>query len=187
MKKLIILFFVIIMTSCQLQDLEIPKYKVLEVKGNIEIREYEAMNIATVKTKGERKDSIKRGFRVVADYIFGNNELDKSIKMTAPVQQQTIDDSWEISFVMPSKYALNDLPKPNNELVLIKQIPQKKFVVIRFSGTNSNRNINNHKEKLLAYVKENNLVSIGSLKYAFYNPPWTIPFMKRNEIMLEIK
>ena len=107
--------------------------------------------------------------------------------MTAPVQQQFTGDDWQISFVMPSEYTMETLPKPVNEHVTIKEIPAKTFAVITFSGTNSDKNVKDHENQLMTYVGANELLVIGTPKYAFYNPPWTLPPMRRNEVMIEIQ
>ena len=159
------------------------------------------MIIAEVEIDGKREDAIRDGFRLLADYIFGNNMVEKiismnapvqqkennKIAMTAPVQQQLIGKLWKISFVMPSKYNMNSLPVPNNNRVRLKEILAKKFVVIEFSGTNSNDNVNEHENQLMNYIEGNQIKIIDSPKYAFYNAPWTLPFLRRNEIMIEIK
>ena len=185
-----------------MSNVETPKYKIINSKNNIEIREYDPMIIAEVKVIGERKNSINEGFKILADYIFGNNSVHKDIAMTAPVQQQEStkiamtapvqqqssgDGIWSVSFVMPSKYNVNSLPKPVNNKVTLKEIPSKKFIVITFSGTNSKENIEEQTQKLLSFAKENNIQLIGKAKYAFYNPPWTLPLLRRNEVMFELK
>jgi SOUL heme-binding protein. len=106
--------------------------------------------------------------------------------MTSPVQQQLAGKSWQISFVMPSKYNMDSLPVPNNNRVRLKEILTKKFVVIEFSGTNSNENVTEHENQLMSYIEANQIKIIGSPKYAFYNAPWTLPFLRRNEVMIEI-
>ena len=172
-----------------MSDVEQPKYDVISSSGNIELRQYAPMVIA-VKVAGARKAAINAGFRMLADFIFGNNTVQQSnekIPMTAPVQQQEENGAWKVNFVMPAEYRIDDLPKPNNEQVKLKEIPAKKFVVVTFSGMNSEGNLQKHEAQLNAYIKENNLPTLGSLKYAFYNPPWTLPFLRRNEIMQEIE
>ena len=144
------------------------------------------MIIAEVQVEASREDALGYDFRLLANYIFGNNTMQQDIAMIAPVQQQFVDDSWQISFVMPAKYNMETLPKSRNEHVTLNEIPAKQFVVIIFSGTNSDKNIKAHKEKLMGHIKSNNLSITGSPKYAFYNPPWTLPPMRRNEIMFEI-
>ena len=184
-----------------MSNVEKPDYKVIQSEQNIEIRQYEPMIIAEVEVDGKREDAIRDGFRLLADYIFGNNTVqqvismtapvqqkeNQKIAMTAPVQQQSMGKSWRMSFVMPSKYKLDSLPVPNNNRVRLKEILTKKFVVIEFSGTNSNENVTKHENQLMNYIEANQINIIGSPKYAFYNAPWTLPFLRRNEVMIEIK
>jgi len=179
---------------------EKPDYKVIQSEQNIEIRQYEPMIIAEVEVDGKREDAIGDGFRLLADYIFGNNTVqqvismtapvqqkeNQKIAMTAPVQQQSTGKSWRMSFVMPSKYSMDSLPVPNNNRVRLKGILAKKFVVIEFSGTNSNENVTEHENQLMNYIEENQIKINDSPKYAFYNPPWSLPFLRRNEVMIEI-
>ncbi len=183
-----------------MSNVEKPDYKVIQTERNIEIRQYEPMIIAEVEVDGKREDAIREGFRLIADYIFGNNTVQRDISMTAPVQQQesqkiamtapvqqqSTGRSWQISFVMPSKYSMETLPEPKNDRVRLKEIMTKKFVVIKFSGTNSNENVTEHENQLMNYIEANQIKIIDSPKYAFYNAPWTLPFMRRNEVMIEI-
>ena len=184
-----------------MSNVEKPDYKVIQSEQNIEIRQYEPMIIAEVEVDGKREDAIGDGFRLLADYIFGNNTVqqvismtapvqqkeNQKIAMTAPVQQQSMGKSWRMSFVMPSKYSMDSLPVPNNNRVRLKEILTKKFVVIEFSGTNSSENVTEHENQLMNYIEANQIKIIGSPKYAFYNAPWTLPFLRRNEVMIEIK
>ena len=182
-----------------MSDVEKPDYKVIQSEQNIEIRKYEPMIIAEVEVDGKREDAIRDGFRLIADYIFGNNTVEQNISMTAPVQQkekiamtspvqqQLAGKSWQISFVMPSEYSMESLPVPNNNRVRLKEILAKKFVVIEFSGSNSNENVIGHENQLMKYIKANQINIIGSPKYAFYNAPLTLPLLRRNEVMIEIK
>ena len=200
-----ILFCGSILVGCAMvgpimSDVEKPKYQATALTNEIELRSYDPMLVAMVQMSGSRKDAISEGFRVLADYIFGNNtivqdiamtapvqqQIYKKISMTAPVQQQAMDTSWEVSFVMPSGYNMVTLPRPNNDSVVIEEIPSEKFVVIIFSGASSNENVEKYERKLMSYVVRNNILVIGTPKYAFYNPPWTLPQMRRNEIMMKI-
>ena len=183
-----------------MSNVEKPDYKVIQSEQNIEIRQYDPMIIAEVEVDGKREDAIGDGFRLLADYIFGNNTVqqvismtapvqqkeNQKIAMTAPVQQQSTGKSWRMSFVMPSKYSMDSLPVPNNNRVRLKEILTKKFVVIEFSGTNSNENVTEHENQLMNYIEANQIKINDSPKYAFYNPPWSLPFLRRNEVMIEI-
>ena len=156
-----------------MSNVEKPDYKVIQSEQNIEIRQYEPMIIAEVEVDGKREDAIRDGFRLLADYIFGNNTVqqvismtapvqqkeNQKIAMTAPVQQQSMGKSWRMSFVMPSKYRLDSLPVPNNNRVRLKEILTKKFVVIEFSGTNSNENVTKHENQLMNYIEANQIIS----------------------------
>ncbi|MDX1668269.1 MAG: heme-binding protein [Limnobacter sp.] len=188
-----------------MSDVEQPEYDVLSSDEPFEIRQYEPMIIAKVEVQGEREEAIGQGFRKLADYIFGNNTVQKDIAMTAPVQQQAAkvnqeismtapvqqqqaeNGQWTISFVMPSKYTLTSLPTPNNAEVQLQRVPGKRFAAIVFSGNNSQDNVAKHEAKLLQYIQNSGLRAVGPPKYAFYNPPWTLPFMRRNEVMVELE
>ena len=183
-----------------MSNVEKPDYVVTLSKNNIEIREYKPMITASVRVSGERKEAIRKGFRLVADYIFGNNAIStkiamtapveqresQKIAMTAPVQQQLDGQSWEISFVMPKEYSIDTLPTPKNSEVTLAEIASKQFVVIKFSGRNTDSNIEQYTTLLEKFAFDNSLQTTGSPKYAFYNPPWTLPFLRRNEVMLEL-
>ena len=184
-----------------MSDVETPDYEVIKSEGDIEIRQYAPMIIAQVQMSGKREEAIGDGFRLLADYIFGNNSVKQEIvmtapvqqqesmkiAMTAPVQQQSAGDDWQVSFVMPSEYSMSTLPKPVNESVALKEVPAKEFAVITFSGTNSDENVQEHEKLLMEYIEANDLTVSGPTKYAFYNPPWTLPPMRRNEVMIELE
>lgn len=183
-------------------NVEQAKYTVIKNHGDIEIRDYDAMIIAEVQISGERKTAIEKGFRTIADYIFGNNITSSKIAMTAPVEQQPSEKiamtapvtqqvsdsgSWKIRFVMPSSYTMDDLPKPNNKEVNLKNVPAKHYAVIRFSGIADNELLKRKFDQLKSFISNQNLEVLAEPTYAFYNPPWTLPFLRRNEIMVEIK
>lgn len=179
---------------------EQPEYEVISAEGSIELREYEAMIVAQVQLKGERKATINEGFRLIAAYIFGANEPKAKISMTAPVQQQpkqTIamtapvaeqanTGTWTVSFIMPKGWTIETLPRPKDERVKLAPVPAKRMVVIRFSGSADDRLIATKTAQLRKYVADHELPITGEPVLAFYNPPWTLPFLRRNEIMLEL-
>ena len=197
----VILVIVLIgLSGTIMSHVEQAKYKVVESHNNIEIRAYAPMIVAEVEVAGKREDAIKQGFRVIADYIFGDNIPAKNIAMTAPVTQtqgekvamtapviqQADNDVWKIRFVMPDGYTLTTLPVPKNNAVKLKQISEKRFAVIRFSGVPDNQKLHHNELKLLAFIQDKHLKTISVATYAFYNPPWTLPFLRRNEVMFEI-
>lgn len=176
-----------------------PKYEVLESYDNIELRQYEPMIVAEVEVLGERKDAIRNGFRILADYIFGNNNSSQkgaknccpknseTIAMTAPVTQQESGSDWKVRFSMPNHYTIETLPRPNNHLVKIIAIPTKRYAVIRFRGRATDENIQRRANELQTFISQMRWLPLGAPILAFYNPPWTLPFFRRNEIMVEIE
>ena len=120
---------------------EKPDYDIIASNENIEIRRYGPMIVAEVEAKGNRENIAGSEFSILADYIFGNNTMQNSIAMTAPVQQQQskaiamtspvqqqlTGEVWTVSFVMPSEYNMDTLPKPNNDRVKLREVPSKKI------------------------------------------------------------
>ena len=179
---------------------EQPEYKVDKQEGAIEIRWYPPMIAAETTVHGDRKPAINEGFRRIAGYIFGDNKPREKIAMTAPVEQQRQkiamtapveqqegqDGEWTVRFIMPKSWSMDKLPVPSNERVTLKPIPAHRALVIRFSGFASDGTIKTKTAELKEYAEENGLTTIGEPVLAFYNPPWTLPFLRRNEIMLEL-
>ena len=103
-----------------------PEYQVLQSYGKIELRLYEPFLVAEVECSGVRKEAIRAGFRILANYIFGNNIASAKLPMSIPVTQQKIDEGWKIQFMLTQTSNLNDLPQPNNQLVKLLSISRKK-------------------------------------------------------------
>ncbi len=181
--------------------IETPPYQVIQSAEKIEVREYSPMIVAEVEVAGERSKAINTGFRILADYIFGNNAPGQRITMTAPVIQQkgakiamtapvsqTQDgDLWKVRFTMPSSYTLETLPKPNNPAIKIIATPGHRTVGIRFSGFWTDRNLRKNLEKLDTFIQTQGLKTAGNPVYAFYNPPWTLPFFRHNEVLYNLQ
>lgn len=180
---------------------EEPKFTVSLRKGTIEIRDYPATVAAEVTVTGDQKAAASKGFRLLAGYIFGGNTRHQSIAMTAPVAQtrtsETIamtapvlqtphDGGWVVRFTMPSRYAIETLPKPDDPRVTLRQIAPARFAVIRFSGIASPANVETETATLMAFVSAHQLHTIGTASLAQYNPPWTLWFLRRNEVMIEL-
>lgn len=181
-----ILLFLILLGPI-MSNVEQPSYEVISSNSEIEIRKYEALIVAETQVQGSRENSIKEGFRTIADYIFGNNQNKQEIAMTAPVLQQQNASGWFVRFVLPAEFNLKSLPKPNKNLIRLREINQKKYAVIKFSGSASKHNISTNQGKLDKYLSKNNITAVSTPTYAFYNPPWTLPFLRRNEILIEIQ
>ena len=181
-------------------NVEQARYDVAQSQGDIQIRDYASMIVAEAEVSGARKEAISQGFRMIADYIFGNNTRKQNVAMTAPVTQQPRDKiamtapvtqegsagQWKVRFVMPASYTMDTLPKPNNEGVKLVEIPGKRFAVIRFSGMAGEASLKDHTDELTKFIVEKKLNALSQPSYAFFNPPWTLPFLRRNEVMIEV-
>ena len=171
--------------SFKVKDIEMPKYRVIKQLGEVEIREYPSLILAKTSLKKSDYDQEgSNGFRTVAGYIFGGNQSQQKIAMTAPVIM-SMGDSASISFVMPSEYNMQDLPTPSNNQVKLIQESPKILAAIRFGGYSSTEKIKKYAEQLYAELKKNNLETRGELLYMGYNAPWDVT-NRRNEVAIEL-
>lgn len=208
MKKSIVLGVILLLivggafAGSLMSRVEQAKYAIVESHDELEIRDYAPMIVAQVSVTGPREEAIRAGFRLIADYIFGNNISRTKVSMTAPVMQQTSEQvamtvpvmqqssapgNWSVRFMMPASQTLETLPKPINDQITLQQVPEKRFAVIRFSGFATQRSLEEKRKRLGDFLLEKKLTALSPPLYAFYNPPWTVPFMRRNEIMIEVK
>lgn len=183
--------------------IEEPKYTVLEKSEPFELRAYNSKIIAEVLIAGNLSDASSEGFKLIADYIFGNNSsgtgnnekismtapvtmtsMSEEISMTAPVTIEKTNTQWRMHFVMPSKYTIDTLPKPNNSHVKLRNIPAGNYAVIQFSGLAGEAKVANKTVDLMMWLKGKNIRPLGVAQLARYNPPWTLPFLRRNEILV---
>jgi len=197
--------------------IEEPKYKVLNQDAGFELRQYAPLIVAETWVDGDMDAASNKGFRVIADYIFGNNKAPQStqsskIAMTAPVTlapdaqplkldmtapvslQPAVEAStwvqtqrWRVQFVMPDKYTLESLPIPNNGAIKLREVPAKTVAVAKYSGLNTDSRIRKETQALTDWVQARKLVPSGPPQLARYDPPWVLPMLRRNEIQLEIK
>lgn len=194
----------LLLWSSSLMAIEQPKYTVLKDYGDdIEMRQYDGYIIAETEVAAANADQAGNlAFKRLGGYIFGGNRSKQSLAMTAPVSQaksekiemtapvnqvRTSDGVWLVSFVMPKSYTLETLPVPNDPEVYFKTVPARKVMAIRFSGRWTETSFTQHESKLLAAVKKNGLKSIGSPWTARYDPPLLPGFMRRNEVMIELR
>ena len=196
---LTLLFF-----SNYLMAVDEPEFNSTFKDDNLEIREYAPKILAQVSVLGDFNEATSKGFKLLADFIFGNNiSIDGSskidmtapvvvepvseiINMTAPVITEGINNEWVVSFVMPKEYSLSTLPKPNNKNITITRLPAEKYAVIVFSGLVRKSNYDEQVKLLKKFILKKNLKTIGLIQIARYNPPWTLPFFRRNELMIRI-
>ena len=163
--------------------IEEPVYQVEKAwePEQIEIRAY-APRIMAVTGMNEDSDS---GFRVLAGYIFGGNAEEQKIAMTAPVQQ-TMAGEKEMAFMMPAEYALKDLPQPEDQRVSFREAPAYTAAVIQFSGWASAEKADENWQQLKRFLIAEGIDITGEPTLNQYNPPWTLPFMRRNEIIVPV-
>ena len=180
---------------------EEPSYRVTEKDEPFEIREYPPLIVAQVEVSGDLSEASSAGFRLIANYIFGNNisvrdgclttaePAPEKIAMTVPVIAEGKGDqkTWLIQFVMPKQYTMDTLPKPNNPQVKLVPIGSQKLAVIRFTGFVGDDKVQEKTAELMAWIKSRNALPLGSPRLARYNPPWSIPWMRRNEILIPIQ
>jgi effector-binding domain-containing protein len=180
---------------------EEPAFEVLQKSGDIEIRQYPSVIAAEVTVSGTRDEAANKAFRILAGYIFGKNVSRDKVAMTVPVTEQKstekiamtvpvtsvkADDEMIMRFYMPSKYTLESLPEAVDKRIKFLKLPAVRYAVIRFSGFASEGNIESHESKLRDYLKNKDIAPHGQAVRAFYNPPWTLPFMRRNEVWLPL-
>ncbi len=167
-------------------DTEERKYKLILKENNFEIRYYPSAILATITSEARSyKELSNPGFRKLADYIFGNNETGEKIAMTTPVQMDINDTVSSMSFVMPSDYSENNLPKPNNPEVIIEKTKEEYIAVIRFGGFASDKDISENTIKLQKILEEKGIKYYGNFRYLGYNPPYQL-IGRRNEIIVSV-
>ena len=182
--------------------IEEPKYFVIENAPPFELRVYESLILAEVKVDGDMDSASSQGFRLIAAYIFGKNRIQEKIPMTAPVGFEeksaaiamtapvSIESNHSlstVSFVMPAQYTLASLPQPLDERVQLREVPATKKAVIMFSGFYNEEKVKEKTAELERWIQAQNLQAIGLPNFARYNPPWTLPFLRRNEVIIEVR
>tara|TARA_X000000950_G_scaffold34401_1_gene36949 strand:- start:746 stop:1345 length:600 start_codon:yes stop_codon:yes gene_type:complete len=163
--------------------IEEPEYQMEKAwdAEQIEIRAYAARVMAVT----DMAEDPNGGFRVLAGYIFGGNAEEQKIAMTAPVQQSMAGET-EMAFMMPAEYALEDLPQPEDQRVSFREAPAYTAAVIRFSGWASVEKADENWLQLRRFLIAEGIDITGEPTLNQYNPPWTLPFMRRNEIIVPV-
>ena len=197
----------LILSACSVvgvRALEEPIYQTQMQEGNFEIREYASYLVAEVFMEGEDFDEAPGdGFRILADYIFGNNlshsasvqmagkaeAASENIAMTAPVQmdQGEQPDQWRMAFSLPSKWNLETAPVPNDQRVNLREILPERMVVLQFSGRMGARDLEEKEQELRQWATKQGITVVGSVRTARYDPPWTLPFLRKNEVQLKVE
>lgn len=194
----------LVVTGAPAMAVEEPPHAVLAKDGKFELRRYAPMVVAEVETTGARWSAVNAGFRPLARYIFGANTpgakiamtspvtqsagaKGEKIAMTAPVAQTRQGDTWRIRFVMPAGSTLATMPAPVDPSVKLLEEPAHTVAALRFSGSASDKDLALKTDELMALLRARKLEPVGPVTFAYYDPPWTPPFMRRNEVMAEVR
>jgi SOUL heme-binding protein len=180
---------------------EEAKYTVVKTENSFEIRDYDAHVLAEVMVEGALEDVGSKAFNSLFRYISGDNRsrdkvamtapvsqqaAGQKIDMTAPVGQQAVKDKWAVSFMMPASYTLETLPVPDDNNIILRQVPARRIAAVRYSGFWSEKNYLESKAQLETWINENKLSIVGDAVWARYNAPFTPWFLRRNEILIPI-
>lgn len=168
-----------------------PDYQLIKQAPPMELRAYEKFVVAETTVEGDFDSAGRQGFRRVAGYIFGGNRApdgsSKKIAMTAPVTVEPLLGGWKLWFVMPKEYALQDLPAPESGEVSLREVPAHRVAAIRFSGFTTAASIQEHTERLQQWISAQGLEPRGAAQVARYNDPFTLPWNRRNEILIPVR
>ncbi len=184
--------------------IETPKHEVVKQYADFEIRQYGSYVVAETEVEGDQGEVGSEAFSRLGGYIFGNNQGAQKIAMTAPVTQAATEGtkiamtapvtqvssgplSWRVQFMMPSEYSLETLPAPKDTRVQLRSVPAKRFAAIRYSGTWSKNNYEEHLMLLKVALVREGLTPKGAPVWARYDPPYKLWFLRTNEILLELQ
>lgn len=192
---------VILMGAANAMAIEEAPYKVLISSDKFELRDYASHILAETIVDGDLEGAGNKAFRRLFRYISGDNRSQtkvamtapvsqeksgEKISMTAPVGQQHDGDKWAVSFMMPSSYTLKTLPTPDDPLIILRQIPARQMATVRYSGFWSGGNYRDNLKELQEWVRSQGLTTTGDPVWARYDPPWTLWFLRRNEILIPV-
>jgi SOUL heme-binding protein len=195
-------------TGCSLVGIrtsEEANYGVLKKYDQIEIREYDALVVVETYVNADYEEAGTMAFKKLFAYISGENLSKTKIAMTAPVMSkkghavagdkipmtspvisERQDEGWRYSFVLPAGYTLENAPLPSNPDVKLAAVPRKKAAVIRYSGSWEEQTMRQKSKELIEWIRANGLERLSTPRSAGYDPPWTLPFLRRNEIMIDV-
>jgi SOUL heme-binding protein len=209
MKTILTIMTALFLTSCAgsqktdyYKGYELPPYTVSESHGAIELRRYRSQLVAEVTVDGTRDEAVRKGFRILANYIFGDNVPEQKVTMTTPVAQKPAKEEiamttpvfqspegnrWVIQFGMPKAYTLSTLPKAKDERIHFHMTEPKYIVAIRFSGRWNDVVFKENKEKIEQFIATRKLTPLSPPAFAYYDDPFTLPWNRRNEVLVEVK
>ena len=168
--------------------LETPAYQVELSDSEFQLRRYDSFITTRVDMNGNQNEVLRKGFRPLVRFIGAKERSSEKISMTVPVMQEktSSEGTWLVSFSMPSKYSLVNLPKPTNESLKQQLVPEKLMAVIRFNGKASEDLLQAKEIELRKWIEKRDLSVVGLVYYYFYNDPTTPGIFRRNEVLLEV-
>ena len=185
------------------QGIQEPSYIVEQAADGYEVRRYKPYLLAEVEIAPGAEDPLGVGYQTLSKYIRGANQGKRKIDMTAPVlKHEQVAEKIQmnkpasdkkkpgvtkVAFVLPADYTLETVPLPENQLVRIREVPERRLAVIRFSGFATDALMDEKRKELVSLLDRDGLQPVGASLMAYYNPPWTPPFMRRNEVMFAIE
>ncbi|MGI9220557.1 MAG: SOUL family heme-binding protein [Woeseiaceae bacterium] len=199
------MLLLLILLPAMSMALEEPEYQVIEQHEDFELRRYDSYLIAEVDVAGGFDNAGNNAFKILAGYIFGDNEVAEKMAMTAPVESRPAASNEKMSmtapvtstdadsqgmttyaFVMERKYTLDSLPRPLDDRIRIRVVPERTMAVRRYSGRWVESKYQQHQEALLSALAARDVQTLGNPVLARYNSPFSLPFMRRNEVMIEV-
>ena len=193
-----ILFLLLTGATTAMATEEAP-YTVIITDDIFELREYAPQVLAEIIVDGDLEGAGNKAFRPLFRYISGDNksrgkiamtapvsqeQTGEKISMTAPVSQQSVQGKWAVSFMMPASYSMETLPVPDDPNIKLRQVPARQVAAVRYSGFWSEKKYLQYKQELENWITAKNLKVIGEPVWARYNPPFTLWFLRRNEILI---
>lgn len=202
MRSIVLAAGILTLAACATEGVEEPAFAVSLAEGDFEVRQYASTIVAETTVSGNAWDARFAGFGPLADYIFATERGGEKIAMTAPVTQAPREkiamtapvtqqpagsgEEWIITFTMPATYTMETLPAPANPDVRLVEVPARTMGVLSFTGLATDADMKAAEARLLDYVRNAGMKAAGDVEFAFYDPPWTLPFLRRNEAMVSV-
>ena len=199
--RILLTMMFIIIGATDAMAIEEAAYQVVKKEDRFEVRDYAPHILAETIVEGEMKEAGNMAFRRLFNYISGENRSQdkvamtapvsqvlegEKIDMTAPVGQQNVQGRWAVSFMMPASYTLETLPVPVDPKVSLRQVPARRLAAVRYSGTWSKKNYLRYMQELESWINDEGLTIVGEPVWARYNPPFTLWFLRRNEVLIPV-
>lgn len=203
--RLVVAGSVALLSACSVVGIrsgtEQPAYEVVaSLADDLEIRRYGPRIAAETELDGDESEARNQAFRTLAGYIFGGNHSrgtvamtapvetgrSQSIAMTAPVERGDADGRRTMRFFMPASYRMETLPAPDDDRVRLVEVPGQTLAVLRFTGSRDAEAIARRQEELLARLGGTGWLPQGAPSSFLYDPPWTLPFLRRNEAVIAV-